>query len=277
MAADNFRSALATDTLTDPTVPADTDAVRGLFTSQDSAGTPAPPPPMPEVTAPVPLPMPVSQPVAATPTPPPPLPTATPIPTATPMAAATTMAAPDTSGKTTGGWDVDTYRLRSFGDAVTRARSYLDAVRMKVDRMQGSELTPQLGTSPVGEQLAKKFDDRLNSADGLREMLTEAMKRMEKFVASAEQAATAYEQADEAAAETFDNIELDVDLEDVPADPPPAEHEHGHHHGHGHEHGHGDEPPAADKPAEDKPAADELPAEEPPVAAEPVDILPAKG
>jgi len=278
MAADNFRTALAADTLTE-TVPADsTGDARRLFTSQDSAGTPAPPPPMPEATVPVappppPMPEPTPPPVAVTPTPPPidpaAPPPAPPPATAAPMVAATTMTAP-TSGKTTGGWDVDTYRLRGFGDAVTRARSYLDAVRMKVDRMQGTELTPQLGTSPVGVQLAKKFDDRLNSTDGLREMLTEAMKRMETFVASAEQAAKAYEEAEEAASDTFDNIELDVELEDMPVDDtPPAEDEshHGHHHGDGH---HDDKPPAEDKPA------DEPPPEQPP-AEQPADILPAKG
>ena len=101
------------------------------------------------------------------------------------------------------GWEVDSYRLRGFSDAVVRARSYLDAVRAKVDRMQGAEMTPQLGTSPVGTQLAKKFDDRLNSADGLRARLAEAMKRMDDFVTSAEDAARAYEESDQSAVDTF--------------------------------------------------------------------------
>jgi hypothetical protein len=106
------------------------------------------------------------------------------------------------------GWQVDSYQLRSFTDAVERARSYLEAVRAKVDRMQGAEMTPQLGTSPVGKQLAKKFDDRLNSTDGLRAMLAEAMKRMEEFVTSAEKAARSYDELDETTADTFTNIEL---------------------------------------------------------------------
>lgn len=108
------------------------------------------------------------------------------------------------------GWQVDSYQLRSFTDAVERARSYLEAVRAKVDRMQGAEMTPQLGTSPVGKQLAKKFDDRLNSTDGLRVMLAEAMKRMEEFVTSAEKAARSYDELDETTADTFTNIELPV-------------------------------------------------------------------
>jgi len=94
------------------------------------------------------------------------------------------------------GWEVDPKELRSFGDAVVQARSFLDSVQTKIDRMQGGALTPQLGTSPVGQQLAKKFDDRLNSTDGLRAMLAEAMRRMDSFVASAEQAAKSYAEMD---------------------------------------------------------------------------------
>jgi hypothetical protein len=110
-----------------------------------------------------------------------------------------TMAAP---AKQADGWQIDRYQLRSFTDAVVRTRSYLDSVQAKVDRMQGAELTPQIGTSPVGQQLAKKFDDRLNSADGLRAMLTEAMKRMDDFVASAEAAARAYDEVEEDTVDT---------------------------------------------------------------------------
>jgi hypothetical protein len=105
-----------------------------------------------------------------------------------------TMAAP---AQKADGWEVDPDRLRSFTDAVVRARSYLDAVEAKVNRMQGAELTPQIGTSPVGQQLAKKFDDRLNSADGLRAKLVEAMKRMDDFVTSAEKAASTYDELEQ--------------------------------------------------------------------------------
>jgi hypothetical protein len=175
-----------------------------------------PPPPMPEAVTPPPPPpaMPTPDPV---PVPPPAAGPQPSDPPATPKPMATTMVAPATQ---TGGWEVDPDRLRAFGDAVVRARSYLDAVQMKVNRMQGAELTPQLGTSPVGEQLAKKFDDRLNSADGLREMLTEAMKRMDTFVASAEKAAKSYEEVEQNAVETFDNYEFDV--ETPPAAPKPG-------------------------------------------------------
>jgi hypothetical protein len=138
-----------------------------------------------------------------TPPPPPPMPE-TPPPPAMPdsKSQASTTAAP--VGKPDG-WEVDSHELRSFTDAVVRARSYLDTVQAKVDRMQGAELTPQLGTSPVGQQLAKKFDDRLNSVDGLRAMLVEAMKRMEDFVTSAEKAARTYEELEENTVDTFDH------------------------------------------------------------------------
>jgi hypothetical protein len=115
-----------------------------------------------------------------------------------------TMAAPVSKPD---GWQVDSYELRAFTDAVVRARSYLDAVRAKADRMQGAEMTPQLGTSPVGKQLAKKFDDRLNSADGLRAMLAEAMKRMEDFVTSAEKAARSYEELEASTVDTFTSLQ----------------------------------------------------------------------
>lgn len=201
----------------------DTLTTQRLFAQQ--ADAPVPPPAMPEAgvpvadsTAPPPPPaMPTPTPPPATPEQPvagpPPIDPDDPDATGEPMA--TTMAVP--AEKSAGGWEVDLWRLRSFGDAVVRARSYLDAVQMKVDRMQGAELTPQLGTSPVGEQLAKKFDDRLNAADGLRVMLTEAMKRMENFVASAEKAAKAYEDAEETAVETFENYEFEDELVDKPA------------------------------------------------------------
>ena len=211
---------------------------------------PPPPPPLPEAAAPAPVTPP------ATPPPPP----AMPAPTTT-AAPATPMAAP--AEKSGGGWEVDTYRIRAFGDAVVRARAYLDAVRMKVDRMQGAELTPQLGTSPVGRQLGKKFDDRLNADQGLRAMLTEAMKRMERFVATAEEASRAYEQAEENAVETIDKFKFEVEWADEFAD----DHGHGHHHGHGQDE---DQEPAEDEvedPADDEagdPAEDqaENPAEE---------------
>jgi type IV secretory pathway VirB10-like protein len=130
---------------------------------------------------------------------------------------ATTMQVPATTVapvRKPDGWEVDSYQLRAFSDAVLRARSYLDSVHAKADRMQGAELDPQLGTSPVGTQLAKKFDDRLNSAHGLRAMLAEAMKRMDDFVASAEKAARAYEENEQNVVDTFGKYDVEPPRDD---------------------------------------------------------------
>ncbi|OLF15618.1 hypothetical protein [Actinophytocola xanthii] len=134
-----------------------------------------------------------------------------------PMPVTTATPAPSTPEY---GWAVDPDRMRAFVGSVTRARSFLDAVQAKVSRMQGADFTPQLGTSPVGQQLAKKFDDRLNSTSGLRAMLEEAMRRMQTFIASAEAAARSYNEMDETAKAKFDGILPDVGglLKDVVAD-----------------------------------------------------------
>ncbi|TDV47159.1 hypothetical protein [Actinophytocola oryzae] len=155
------------------------------LTVASTEDAPPPPPPMPEADAPPP---PAEMPAPADPKP------------QAGTQQPTSLAAP--AGKPDG-WQVDSYELRAFTDAVVRARSYLDTVQAKVDRMQGAELTPQLGTSPVGQQLANKFDDRLNSADGLRAMLVEAMKRMEDFVTSAEEAARAYQEREDDTVDSF--------------------------------------------------------------------------
>jgi hypothetical protein len=201
MPAENTFARLADDTAV-ATEPAATEgSFAGRLTDAAAGDTPQPPPPMPEAGTP------------ATPTPPPAMPTPTETKPDQPsvMVASTQQAQTAQQPRKADGWQVDWYELRSFGDAVVRARAYLDAVQAKVDRMQGAELTPQLGTSPVGTQLAKKFDDRLNSADGLRAMLAEAMKRMEDFVTSAETAARAYEDNEETTVDTFTNDYEDGD------------------------------------------------------------------
>ncbi|OLR90134.1 hypothetical protein [Actinokineospora bangkokensis] len=98
-----------------------------------------------------------------------------------------------------GYWDIDPSRLEGFGVAVTAARFGLAAVQARVARMQGDDYTPQLGTSPVGKQLAKKFDDRLNGAEGLRGLLEEAMRRMDTFIESAEKVRDNYRETEQLA------------------------------------------------------------------------------
>ncbi|MGH3864173.1 hypothetical protein [Actinokineospora sp.] len=95
-----------------------------------------------------------------------------------------------------GYWDVDTDKLTGFAMAVTSARFGLAAVQARVERMQGDEYTPKLGTSPVGQQLAKKFDDRLNGDAGLRGLLAEAMRRMDQFIESAEKVRDTYSETE---------------------------------------------------------------------------------
>lgn len=77
-------------------------------------------------------------------------------------------------------------RLQEFTVAVTAARTGLAAVQTLVSQMQGDAYTPKLGTSPVGQQLARKFHDRLNGDGGLRPLLAEAVRRMDEFIHSAE-------------------------------------------------------------------------------------------
>ncbi|GLZ43574.1 hypothetical protein Acsp05_71980 [Actinokineospora sp. NBRC 105648] len=98
-----------------------------------------------------------------------------------------------------GFWDVDPDKLHGFSIAVSSARFGLAAVQTRVTNMQGEAYTPKLGTSPVGQQLAKKFDDRLNGEEGLRGLLKEAMTRMDQFIKSAEQVRDAYRDVEDTA------------------------------------------------------------------------------
>jgi hypothetical protein len=208
MPADNV-----TELVTEPATGSGRLADRLDGTGQED--TPPPPPQMPAtgtVVPPVtdgsaPPAMPTPDPAASSPA----------APVTPPADQATTMQVPATTVapvRKPDGWEVDSYQLRAFSDAVVRARSYLDSVHAKADRMQGAELDPQLGTSPVGTQLAKKFDDRLNSAHGLRAMLAEAMKRMDDFVASAEKAARAYEENEQNVVDTFGKYDVQPPRDD---------------------------------------------------------------
>lgn len=90
--------------------------------------------------------------------------------------------------------------------AVTSARFGLAAVQARVERMQGDEYTPKLGTSPVGQQLAKKFDDRLNGEAGLRGLLAEAMRRMDQFIESAEKVRDTYRETEADAQQSINRV-----------------------------------------------------------------------
>ncbi|WP_197522987.1 hypothetical protein [Actinokineospora pegani] len=110
-----------------------------------------------------------------------------------------------------GYWDVDPDKLAGFATAVEFARLGLAQVQSRVELMQGEAYTPQLGTSPVGQQLARKFDDRLNGDNGLRGLLAEAMRRMDQFIESAEKVRDSYTESERLAQETMARTEQNMD------------------------------------------------------------------
>lgn len=101
------------------------------------------------------------------------------------------------------GWQVEPEQVREFAAAVEDVRRDLDAIMSDVAGLGAAGMQPMLGTSPVGEELAEKFSDRLSGELGLRGQLETALRRMEEFVASAEKTAQGYQGSDENAAERF--------------------------------------------------------------------------
>ncbi|HEV2780695.1 MAG TPA: hypothetical protein VGX25_15000 [Actinophytocola sp.] len=97
---------------------------------------------------------------------------------------------------TAGGWQVDPDQVRDFAEAVSQVRQHLDAIRTEVGELASPSYAPMLGTSPVGQELAEKFTDRMGSETGLRGQLDVALKRMEEFVESAEKTAASYQEMD---------------------------------------------------------------------------------
>lgn len=95
-----------------------------------------------------------------------------------------------------GGWQVEPDQVRDFAAAVDQVRTHLNAISGEVNEMSSPSYAPMLGTSPVGQQMAEKFSDRMGSETGLRGQLEVALKRMDEFVASAELTAATYQQTD---------------------------------------------------------------------------------
>ena len=94
------------------------------------------------------------------------------------------------------GWAVDPAEVRAFADAVAEVRRHLDAVTREVEDLSTPDYAPLLGTSPVGQELAEKFTDRMGSERGLRGQLNLAVAHMEEFVLAAEHTAGTYLQVD---------------------------------------------------------------------------------
>jgi hypothetical protein len=132
-----------------------------------------------------------------------------------PMPTAILVASAQTARPTpaaSGGWAVDPYSLKDFAAAIESVRDWLHAVDEKIELMRSASYTPTLGTSPVAEQLERKFQDRLDAplddprnptSGGLRPMLAEARRRMEEFLAKAEDALRHYAEFDEEAGAGF--------------------------------------------------------------------------
>jgi hypothetical protein len=94
------------------------------------------------------------------------------------------------------GWVVDPGQVRAFAQAVSEVRGHLDRITREVEDLSTPDYAPMLGTSPVGQELAEKFTDRMGSEKGLRGQLNVAVAHMEEFVLAAEHTASSYLQVD---------------------------------------------------------------------------------
>jgi hypothetical protein len=102
-----------------------------------------------------------------------------------------------------GGWAVDAAQVQAFADAVADVRKQLDIITSEVEDLSTPNYAPMLGTSPVGQELAEKFTDRMGSERGLRGQLNIAVAHMEEFVLAAEHTAATYLDSDADAKSSF--------------------------------------------------------------------------
>ncbi len=108
-----------------------------------------------------------------------------------------------TGSGSAGSWAVDPAQVQAFAQAVSDVRKQLDLITSEVDDLSNPDYAPMLGTSPVGQELAEKFADRLGSEKGLRGQLNLAVTHMEEFVLAAEHTANTYLQVDSDNADTY--------------------------------------------------------------------------
>jgi hypothetical protein len=106
-------------------------------------------------------------------------------------------------GASAGGWAVDPSQVQAFAEAVADVRRQLDLITREVEDLSTPDYAPMLGTSPVGQELAEKFTDRMGSEKGLRGQLNVAVAHMEEFVLAAENTARSYLQSDTDNASTY--------------------------------------------------------------------------
>jgi hypothetical protein len=111
----------------------------------------------------------------------------------------------DDSGATSSGagWAVNPEQVQVFADAVAEVRRELDRITAEVEDLSTPNYAPMLGTSPVAQELAEKFTDRMGSERGLRGQLNVAVAHMEEFVRAAENTAATYLQTDADNAVTY--------------------------------------------------------------------------
>jgi hypothetical protein len=102
----------------------------------------------------------------------------------------------ESAGTSGAGWQVEPEQVREFAAAVEQVRRDLEAITREVEDLSTPNYAPMLGTSPVGQELAEKFTDRMGAEHGLRGQLNTALARMEEFVSSAEKTAGEYLQVD---------------------------------------------------------------------------------
>jgi hypothetical protein len=96
----------------------------------------------------------------------------------------------------TANWSVDPAQVQAFAQAVADVRHQLNFITGQVEELSTPNYAPMLGTSPVGQELAEKFTDRMGSEKGLRGQLNLAVAHMEEFVLAAENTARTYTQVD---------------------------------------------------------------------------------
>jgi hypothetical protein len=101
------------------------------------------------------------------------------------------------------GWAVEPDQVRDFAAAVERVRADLNAIAREVDELASPEFAPMLGTSPVGQEMAEKFSDRMGGESGLRGQLQVALRNLNQFVEGAEKTAASYQATDEDSASGY--------------------------------------------------------------------------
>ncbi|WP_188316460.1 hypothetical protein [Solihabitans fulvus] len=99
-----------------------------------------------------------------------------------------------------GGWQVQPEQVQQFAEAVAQVRLDFESLRKEAQDLLDPANSPKLGTSPVGNALSDKFNERLGGTQGLLEQLGTALERMDEFVDSAQRSLASYLHEDSTAA-----------------------------------------------------------------------------